>query len=213
MLGLLAPTLVAIGAACALGGTLRNLLYIRVRGWPAIVVAFAIELVLYNPPVDGQAWANAVGPWLWVATKLVLLGVVLLNARDAAQRWPWLVVGAGLALNTLVIVSNGGFMPQSVDAAAAVWGQRTLDPARLHNVMPIGPQTQLVWLADVLPEPRWLPRANVLSVGDLLLAAGVAAWAFVATKPTIRFSIDSLGISWSEAPLHGDARSSRRIST
>src|SRR5690348_1744253 len=105
MLGLITPTLIAIVAACVCGGTLRGLVNTRVRAWPAIAGAFAVELVLYNPPVDGQAWAIAWGPWVWVGTKLILLAVVLVNARETGPRIAWLLVALGLGLNTLVIVA------------------------------------------------------------------------------------------------------------
>jgi hypothetical protein len=211
MLGLIAPTLVAIVAAWVLGGTPRALVNTRVRAWPVVVCAFALELLLYNPPIDRQAWALVLGPWIWVATKVALLCVVLLNALEVRRPWPWLVIGAGLALNTLVIVANGGFMPQSIEAASAVWGPRTLDPSRLHNVVPVGPATRLEWLGDNFPEPRWLPRANVLSVGDIVLAGGVAAWVFKLTRD--KRTVTSLRISLSDPPSHGHARTSRRCST
>jgi len=53
----------------------------------------------------------------------------------------------------------------------------------------------LPWLADVLPQPAWLPRPNVVSVGDILLAGGVAAWAFGAMAPTISFRKGYIGLS------------------
>ena len=83
MLGLLAPTVIAIGVALALGGSLRELLRSGIRGWPALLAAFAVELVLYNPPVDRQVWAMHIGPWIWLATKLVLLAVLIWNAAPA----------------------------------------------------------------------------------------------------------------------------------
>jgi hypothetical protein len=125
----------------------------------------------------------AVGPAAGLATKLVILGVLLHNGLTTADnlRWPWLVGAAGLAMNTLVIGLNGGHMPQSVEAATAVWGGTRIDPARLQNVAAIGPHTLLPWLGDVLAEPSWIPRPNVVSPGDVVLSIGVAAWVFAAT--------------------------------
>jgi Family of unknown function (DUF5317) len=42
----------------------------------------------------------------------------------------------------------------------------------------------LPWLCDILPLPRWLPRANVLSIGDVLLALGVGGWIFASMART-----------------------------
>jgi hypothetical protein len=189
MLGLLAPTFLAVVAARIFRGSLRELFSARIRWWPAMLVAFAVELVLYNPPINGQAWAIQVGPWLWLTTKLALVGVLVRNALPAPRTvsWAWLVAAVGVALNALVIALNNGHMPQAAEAAIAVWGASHIDPIRLQNVAPMQPETVLPWLADVLPQPAWLPRRNVVSVGDLMLAGGVAAWVFRAMAPTVRF--------------------------
>jgi hypothetical protein len=212
MLGLLAPTFVAVVAALVLRGSLRRLFITRVCWWPAVLVAFAVELVLYNPPVNGQAWAVQVGPWIWLATKLVLFAVLARNAWSTAGRvgWPWVVAAVGVALNALVIALNDGHMPQAPEAAIAVWGASHIDPFKLQNVAPMRPDTVLPWLADVLPQPAWLPRPNVVSIGDLLLATGTAAWVFGAMMPTISFQKGYIGLS---APTRRATPGDQRCST
>jgi hypothetical protein len=37
------------------------------------------------------------------------------------------------------------------------------------------PESRLPLLGDIIPEPSWMPMANVISVGDLLLSLGIAA--------------------------------------
>jgi hypothetical protein len=182
MLGLLAPTLIAFLAALAVGGSPRTLFQNSLRGWPAIVAAFAIELTLYNPPIDAQPWAMWVGPWLWIVTRLVILSVLVANGWGSACGvvWPWRIAALGVGLNTLVIGVNAGHMPQSLEAAIAVWGSNHIDTTRLQNVAQMDANTRLAWLADTLAEPSWLPRASVVSLGDLLLASGVALWMFAA---------------------------------
>src|SRR6266850_1263200 len=197
MLGLLAPTFIAVVAAYICSGSLRELFSTRVRWWPVMLATFAVELVLFNAPINGQAWAIQVGPWIWLATKLALLGALLRNALPAAGTvgWPWLVAAAGVALNALVIALNDGHMPQAPEAAIAVWGASHIDPIKLQNVAPMRPDTVLPWLADVLPQPSWLPRRNVVSVGDLLLAGGTTAWVFRAMAPTISLQKGYIGLS------------------
>jgi len=130
MLGLLAPTLVAVVVALGLGGSLRGFLRAGIRGWPAMLATFAVELVLYNPPVDRQAWAMQIGPWIWLATKLVLLGVLMWNALPSAGRVsrPWLLAALGIGLNTLAIGLNDGHMPQSTFCSRV--GSMWLEPHR-----------------------------------------------------------------------------------
>lgn len=216
MVGLLAPTFLAIALAVALGGSLRSLVDTGIRWWPAILAAFAIELVLYKPPVDRQAWALTFGPWLWLATRSMLLGVLVLNAASARTwlAWAWWLAAGGVALNSVVIALNDGHMPQSLEAAAAVWGPALfVDSSRLQNVAPIHPGTLLPWLGDVFAEPRWLPRPNVISLGDMLLAMGVACWAFGATASPVQFRSRIVGLFQPGRRINGPARPTRRCSS
>jgi len=146
-----------------------------------LLAAFAVELVLYNPPMNRLDWAIAAGPSIWVLSKVLMLAVFFRNAVvDEYRRPAWLVIFVGVALNTLAILANGGHMPQSPEAAAAAWGadyvRADAYSGHLENVSWMGPDSRLPWLCDILPLPRWLPRPNVLSIGDVLLAAGVGGW-------------------------------------
>jgi hypothetical protein len=181
MIGLLLPSALAalIGIAC--GGSLARCLSVRIAWWPLLLAAFAVELVLYNPPINGLDWAIATGPSIWVLCKLSMLAVLARNAVvEAYGRPAWLVIFVGVALNTLAIVANDSHMPQSPEAAVAVWGadyvRAEAYSGRLENVSWMGPDSRVPWLGDILPLPTWLPRPNVLSVGDIVLALGVGGW-------------------------------------
>jgi Family of unknown function (DUF5317) len=186
MIALLLPSVFATLAGLASGGSLSGWRRISLGWWPLLVAAFLIELVLYDPPVNQQAWALVFGPWIWVIARLAILAVCLRNARPG-HRWsvPWLVMFLGLSLNQLVIVANAGHMPQSPSAAALVWGDAYVQPDRyasqLENVVWMSPETPLAFLGDVLAEPKWVPHPNVLSIGDVLLALGMATWTFFIT--------------------------------
>jgi Family of unknown function (DUF5317) len=183
MIGLLLPSCLAALAGTALRRRTAKFRGFQFEWWELAAAAFALELLLYNPPIDSMPWTLTYGPWVWVATRLALLAAVLRNTR-ARGAWSGacLAMALGMALNTVVIVSNDGYMPQSVEAAINVWGPERVgadaDPGRLQNTRPMDADSRLTWLGDVLPEPTWLPRANVLSVGDVVLALGMAAWIF-----------------------------------
>jgi hypothetical protein len=191
VIGLLAPAAVAAALALALPRSRTTAPGGYIRWWPAAAGAFAVELALYNPPLDQQTWAPSLGPWIWVVTKIVLLAVVVHNARTSGRVFsPWWIAALGLGLNALVIAANDGYMPQSASAATAVWGAERVSAqradARLQNVTPLVDSTRLPWLSDVIAEPAWLPRPNVVSIGDILLALGVAGWTFQAL-PRLKF--------------------------
>jgi hypothetical protein len=78
------------------------------------------------------------------------------------------LVGGGS--NLLAIVANGGYMPVSPGALEAM---ERLPKAGYSNSAPrvdviLGP------LTDIFTMPTWVPMANVFSVGDVLIGAGVA---------------------------------------
>lgn len=110
------------------------------------------------------------GAPLYVASTVVVLVALL---RNLAQ--PWLpVVALGAALNLLVIIANGGLMP--VDPAALATAGLSPSPGGVFsNTAPLS-EAPLWFLGDILATPAWLPFANVLSVGDVLIGAGAAAW-------------------------------------
>jgi hypothetical protein len=142
-------------------------------------------LVLHNPPIDHQPWAIEFGPLVWSLCLAALFAMLVRNCvRNRAYRGAWLVAAVGAGLNVLVVAANGGYMPQSAEARIAVRGSPivTTGEAKLWNVQPIDASTRLPVLGDVIAEPRWLPGANVISVGDLLLGAGLTWWAFSVTR-------------------------------
>jgi len=79
-------------------------------------------------------------------------------------------IAAGLALNALAIVANGGFMP--VDSGARAFAGMPPLTERDMNVVPMTAETRLPFLADILPLPSFLPFANVFSIGDVLITVG-----------------------------------------
>lgn len=176
MVGLIAPPVVVALALLLVGRS--NPPTLSLRWWPFAAVAFAVQLVLFNHPLDQQAWAITWGPAIYLMSMLVVAGVLFANGvREPATRWPWIVAAVGVALNMLVVSANGGYMPQSVDARE-VAGRTKDRPAeqvqQLTNVHPMTPDSQLPFLGDIIPEPSWMPMANVISVGDVLLSLGIA---------------------------------------
>jgi hypothetical protein len=176
MVGLIAPPVV-VALGLLLAGR-SNPPTLSLRWWPLAALAFAVQLVLFNHPLDQQAWAIAWGPVIYLLSMLVVAGVLLANGlREPATRWPWIVAAAGVALNMLVVSANGGYMPQSVDARE-VAGRTKDRPAeqveQLTNVHPMTSESRLPFLGDIIPEPSWMPMANVISVGDVLLSLGIA---------------------------------------
>ena len=94
-----------------------------------------------------------------------LIAFLVFNLKHSGA----LVIGAGLALNLLVILLNQS-MPVSIRAAraAGIESVRFLEAAVKHQVMSGG--TRLSFLGDVIPVPI---IGTVVSVGDILIGVGM----------------------------------------
>ncbi|HLZ29414.1 MAG TPA: DUF5317 family protein [Chloroflexota bacterium] len=201
MTALVALGLIGVAVALLRGGSFAGWARIHVR-WPALALgSLGVQLLLHNSPTDHQAWAIAWGPIIWTACLAILCAVLLRNAlATRATRYPWLLAAVGVGLNLLVVVANGGFMPQSADARMAARGapiatDQSSGP-QLRNIVVMNDATRLSLIGDVIAEPAWFPNANVLSLGDLLLGLGLAWWAFGITLSAPRRAARP----WSSSP-------------
>jgi Family of unknown function (DUF5317) len=160
--------LVAIAAGFAAGGSLRRFEQVRIHWWG---VAFA-GLLLPRIPLPEAAGRSAVVVMI-VASYALLIAFVWVNRRLPAA--PLMLLG--LVLNLAVAAPNAG-MPVSSQAARIAAGGATAGsiPAvgtdAKHHVMT--DDDVLRPLGDVIPAPP--PLGDVLSVGDVLLYAGVASF-------------------------------------
>jgi hypothetical protein len=83
-----------------------------------------------------------------------------------------IVFGTGVLCNMVAIAANGGYMP-ATRAALELAGIPV--SSQLHNNSLLADAgTRLGFLSDIFAVPRWAPLANVFSVGDLLVAVGLA---------------------------------------
>ena len=149
------------------GGRVERLGDIRFRWAGLAFAAVVVQLVLFFPPVaDALDGAQAVAIALYVGSTAVVLGVVVRNIRLTGL--PIVVLGAGL--NLLAILANGGLMPATPEALAAAG----LPPESGFAAGSVVGDPALPWLVDRFALPSWLPLANVFSLGDVLIAIGIA---------------------------------------
>ena len=155
---------IGIIAGWLAGGHIDRLAAVRIRWAPVALIGLLVQVVIFTEP-----FASAVGdaaPAVYVASSLAVLAVVL---RNLDIPWVWLIaVGAGC--NLAAIVANGGWMPADPRALASVGGA----PSGPSNSIVV-PDPALAPLTDLFALPAWLPFANVFSIGDVLMAIGIAA--------------------------------------
>jgi hypothetical protein len=163
---------VVIGLAIGvlLGGRPLALGEIRIRWWPLILVGFVTQVALFSDQVSGVI--GDAGPPLYVGSTLMVGAAVLRNLTIPGMP----IIVAGAVCNMTAILANGGYMPATAEALAAIGkGNPTVYSNSALVAEPAFP-----WLIDRFVLPPWLPFTNVFSIGDVILGVGVA-WLIVAT--------------------------------
>ena len=189
MFGLIAPSLLAVVAALASGGSMAHWARARLRWSPLALLALGVQLPLYSAPFNTWPLVVAIGAGAGIGTTALVLLVVLGNARGPLRLAGGLAA-LGIVLNLTVMLANGGWMPRA-DAIAPRAIQRAADDSVVvNNTAPMSAATHLAWLGDVLPQPAWLPMSNLVSLGDLLLALGAAGCAFAITRGRLPVDAD-----------------------
>ncbi len=138
------------------------------------------------------------GIWLFVALGLMELGMVFTQSPDRRMLYQILIMGsavvlfllllinnriagvkiitAGLILNFLVMAVNGGRMPVE-EGAAVISGQGDYLPELVSGMSSrhflMTADTKLKVLADIIPLPPPYPVPRVISLGDILIFAGI----------------------------------------
>jgi hypothetical protein len=146
-----------------LGGRWLALGAIQFRWAPLILVGFLAQVVLFSEAVAERV--GDAGPLLYVVSTLMVGAAVVRNLRIPGV--PLIVLGA--VSNMAAILANGGFMPAAPDALASIGKSAPT----IYSNSAVVAQPALEFLTDRFALPHWLPLANVFSVGDILIGAGV----------------------------------------
>ncbi len=154
------PTGIAVGLVA--GGRLAALSTLRFRWAAAAVAGLLVQVVLFAPM--GESLAGASGPAIYVGSTAVVFTAVLRNLQITGMP----IVALGAVSNLAAITANGGAMP--ADPAALAFAGI---PAGDHLNSVVLAEPALRPLTDIYALPAWLPLANVFSVGDMLIAAGI----------------------------------------
>lgn len=164
------------------GGRLANLANVQLRAawlvFGAVVVQYGGQWVFDRGATLIGAW----GPALYLLSFCALLSFIWINRHLPG----FLLIGAGILGNVLVIAANGGHMPVSLDALRQAGLGHLVEPLQsgavfTHTAM--GPENHLRWLGDLFALQRPYPRPKVLSVGDIILALGMFYFTVATLQP------------------------------
>jgi hypothetical protein len=162
----------ALAIAVLIGGDVRRLSQIRIRHIELLLAAFAVKVAVALLGTAHTQTAVTVARPLNVIGAVLLLAVVWFNRRIPGA----LLFGTGLTLNLIVIVAFVGRMPvllpHDADPNSPVLAvlRGGLDPLHVALDHPQG----LWFIGDILTIPSIGGHSSLVSIGDLLMAAGVA---------------------------------------
>ncbi|MDW7650325.1 MAG: DUF5317 domain-containing protein [Bacillota bacterium] len=149
----------AVVVALLRGGKYERLGELGLKGLPLVILALVMRSVV--TPLEARGFLY--GPVVQVVAYFIFFVAVVLNLGKPGLK----LFGLGSLLNFIVIVANGGKMPVSMQAMETIGLSRM--PVGTHTLMT--QETRLWFLADVIPV--WTPVGQVISVGDILIVAGI----------------------------------------
>ena len=151
------------------GGSVRNFADLRLRWTPLLFGALALAVVVTTLFPAGDRDVHR------ALNYLAYLAAIVVLARNRAV--PGLrTIAVGTVGNMVAIAANRGVMPASVSALRLA-GLPVSDRGFLSSNVVAHPTLSM--LGDIFAVPKWVPFANVFSIGDVLIVAG-AAWAILA---------------------------------
>ena len=148
------------------GGSLAALAAAPLRGAGIVLLALGAQILITTvfPGLGDDAFRA-----VHAATYGLLAWFLWLNRRLPGV---W-IIALGALCNAVAIVANGGVMP-AAEPALATAGLPAQTPGEFANSAAVHTPV-LGWLGDVFAVPEaWGPFANVFSVGDVIIAAGLA---------------------------------------
>lgn len=162
------------------GGRPAGLADLHLRWSWVIVAGLVVQVVLFSAPVSERI--GTLGPPIYVVSTAMVIGAIVANRAITGM----LVVAAGAVSNLAAIVANGGYMPAGAEAMAALG---TPHPTTYSNSSFV-PDPALAPLTDIFALPAWVPFTNVFSIGDVVIAIGIALVIVVAmwsraAQPTV----------------------------
>ncbi len=140
-----------------------------------VAVAFLPQFLVIYLPITRRIFSDSAVVVLLVASQVIFLGFVWLNRRIAGM----FIVLCGMALNLVVMTTNGGFMPISQQTASRLVSEEVLREYQTGSRF--GPKdillrpqdTRFEQLADRYLPPAWFPYQVAFSLGDVFIALGV----------------------------------------
>jgi hypothetical protein len=173
---LIALCLALLVGLAAVGGRVSNLAHVQVRWAWLAPLAFLMQAYLIFFPAERAGGLLSARSLLLTASHILLFVVVWQNRHLSGVK----LLGLGLALNFLVMLVNGGFMPITPEALVQIGYDGNASQletgyivGRTKNMVAEAGEARLWFLSDIMVIPRPFPIPTALSLGDVLIVLGL----------------------------------------
>jgi hypothetical protein len=165
---LLVALVVGLAAGIVTGGKLGNVADLKLR-WPWLVlVALVVREATALSPLSSIEGVQ----YVYAAALASLVAWTVWHVHRIHSVW---IVAVGAALNLVAVLANGARMPVAPSLAGGL-----VQRGHAGQYVVMGSGTNLNWLADWIRVPG--PLGGAYSPGDVVVALGIAAVAFFATR-------------------------------
>jgi hypothetical protein len=150
---------------------LTALSQIRIRGGWIFPVLLLVQFGVFFFTDKIQLIADYSG-YMFLVVYAAGLYVLWLNRNETGFWW----IFAGVALNFIVMLANGGKMPVSLEAASVLdpsYGQMLKDGTVVSKHVLLTDSTLVPFLGDIIPLTSPYPRSQVISIGDVIMNVGI----------------------------------------
>jgi hypothetical protein len=156
---------------------LKGIEHKKIRHFYLIVLGFVIQLIIFSRRFSNSK-LNSLTPYIYLFSLFILLLFMILNLNYNGIK----IALIGLLSNLIVIVANGGYMPQDLLKIELVWGQEKVELLKLsghfNNGIVMSQNSHLNFLGDIIAIPKLKFLMGVYSIGDVIITIGITIFIF-----------------------------------
>ncbi|MEA3314145.1 MAG: DUF5317 family protein [Caldisericota bacterium] len=153
-----------------------------------IFIGFLMQLLIFNGKFSNSIFSSTT-PIFYIVSLFILLTFLLLNLHYKGI----LITSVGFSLNLLVILVNGGFMPQNLSKLELVGAYAKIALLRqygtFYNATIMTEKTHLNFLGDNITAQLLNPFVGVYSIGDIIIFLGLCVFIFEFLKKPASFKL------------------------
>lgn len=171
----LEPSILSIVVAKFRKGKFKNLEDVHIRGWYFLVFAAILQIGLALLKSFNSSFSNIILEkyfyFVHIISYLLLIIGISLNIKKFSMK----VFLIGIILNFLVIFSNGGQMPVSIDGIKGIKNPNAGVEISHYDIKhkALDENTRFRYLSDIIFLPPPYPLPKIISIGDIFLMTGV----------------------------------------